>query len=98
MESIVNITFHAYDRGRERYQWNNKTLLKMAEIAFLNGIKHSQTNGSLKKYIDKLWHQNKSVNNIRIYGQDIYFFHDNLLITLYQLPNAMKKHTKRYKK
>jgi hypothetical protein len=91
---IVEVTYHAYKRAKERYQWNAKTVDKMAERAYFNGSKHSQAKGTLKKYIDKLWHQNRNVNNIRIYGQDIYFFAGNLLITLYQLPNSIKKYAK----
>ncbi|MDR6548508.1 hypothetical protein J2810_004598 [Chryseobacterium rhizosphaerae] len=94
---FIEITHHAYKRAKERYQWPAKVLDKMAEKAYFNGIKHSQAKGSFKKYLDKLWHQHKHTNNIRIYGEDIYFFTGNLLITLYQLPNNMRKHTKRCK-
>lgn len=88
----IIITEHAYGRAKERLGWNTSALIKMAEKAYLEGIKHGDTKSSLKKYIDKLWFDYKKANNIRIYGENIFFFSGNILITIYQLPNNLKKH------
>lgn len=90
----VAITEHAYERAKERLSWKSKVLDKMAEKAFLKGIKHKDTKGSLNKYVTSLWFKYKHANNIRIYGENIYFFSDNTLITIYQLPNNLRKHVK----
>jgi len=87
----INITDHAYERAKERINWNKSTLDKMASKSFNNGIKHSDTKGALNKYITKLWFEHKTANNIRIHGEVVYLFRNNLLITLYQLPNEFKK-------
>ncbi|MGV6830291.1 MAG: hypothetical protein ACWA5P_01855 [bacterium] len=83
------ITTHAYGRAKERLSWKKPTLERMAERALLNGKTHAQSRGRLKKYIDKLWFKNKTANNIKIYGQNLYIFHGSTLITLYRLPNNL---------
>lgn len=92
--AAVLITEHAYERAKERLSWKSKVLDKMAEKAFLEGIKHKDTKGSLNRYVTKLWFSYKHANNVRIYGENIFFFCDNRLITLYQLPNDLRKHVK----
>jgi len=94
MLAAVLITEHAFDRAKERLSWNNKVLSKMAEKAFMEGIKHKDTKGTLNRYVTKLWFSYKHCNNVRIYGENIFFFCDNRLITLYQLPNYLRKHVK----
>ncbi len=89
-----NVTEHAYERAKERLGWKSKVLEKMAEKAFLEGIKHKDTKGSLMRYMTKLWFKYKHCNNVRIYGENIFFFCDNKLITVYQLPNDLRKHVK----
>lgn len=90
----VVITNHAYERAKERLSWNARTLDRMAERAFLEGVMHKDTKGSLNKYVAKLWFKYKHTNNVRIHGENIYFFSNNTLITLYQLPNELRKHVK----
>ena len=88
----VHASKHAYEAAKERLGWKKKTLDNMLERVFNNGIKHSDTKGQLNKYITKLWFKYETANNIRIYGQDVYFFNDMKLITLYRLPNNLIKH------
>ena len=90
-------TDHAYKRAKQRFHWKKNTLDRMIKKAFMEGIKHSDTKGSLKKYINSLWFKYKFVNNVRIYGENIYFFKDTLLITLYRVENKLIKHLKHYK-
>lgn len=92
--SVVIITDHAYERAKERIGWKPKVLDKMAEKAFLEGKKHKDTKGALMRYLTKLWFSYKHCNNVRIYGENVFFFCDNILITLYQLPNNLRKHLK----
>lgn len=94
MLGALLITEHAYERAKERLGWKTKALDKMAERAFLKGIKHRDTKGGLMRYLTKLWFSYKHCNNVRIYGENIFFFCDNKLITIYQLPNDLRKHVK----
>lgn len=95
MENKTNVTEHAFDRAKERLKWKSSVLQKESEKAYEYGITHSDTKGSLNKYITKLWFDYKQANNIRILGENIFIFRDNILITVYQMPFNMRKHVKR---
>lgn len=94
LEPLLYITEHAYDRAKERLGWKHSVLDKMAEKALKQGVNHSEAKGTLKKYITKLWFEHKFCNNVKIYGEDIFFFSNNKLITLYRLDNKLIKHLK----
>ena len=94
LEPVIRITFHAYDRAKERLRWKVKVLDKMAEKAFLEGVKHKDTRGALNKYLNEIWSNHKKSDNVRIYGEVIFLFANNVLITLYQLPYELRKHVK----
>lgn len=87
-------TEHAYYRAKERFGWNHKVLDKMMGKAFNEGIAHGDTKGTLNRYVTKLWFSHKFCNNIRIYGEVIFFFAKNELITLYQIEPKLRKHLK----
>lgn len=90
----INITFHAYKRAKERMKWKKSVVAKMALLAYSNGISHYKTKGDLKKYINSLWRYKRTANNIKIYGEDVYLFHNNTLLTLYRVPRNLVKHIK----
>jgi hypothetical protein len=60
--------------------------------AFDEGIKPTHTKGVLKKYLTKRQLEYQMANNIRIYGENVYFFSDRKLITIYRLNNYLLKH------
>jgi len=88
---MIIISDHAYKRAKERLGLNQKALDRMAEKAFNDGFKHGETKGTLQKYITKLWFDHKNCNNVRIYGENIYFFRENKLVTLYRLHRKLIK-------
>lgn len=92
--AVVHVTKHAYRRAKERLKWKTKVLDKMAAKAFSEGIKHKDTKGALQRYVTKLWFKNRQINNAKIYGENIYLFSDNVLVTIYQLPNDLRKYVK----
>ena len=75
-------------------RWNRDVLLKMAEKALNEGYKHSDTKGTVHRYLTKLWFDHENATNMRIYGEDIYFFRGSTLITLYRMPQAIIKKAK----
>lgn len=89
-EDIV-VTQHAYDRAKERMKWSTTVTLKMAILAYNSGISHKETKGNLRNYVSKLFFEYGVANNTKIYGEDIYLFRDNTLITLYRLPQSLVK-------
>ena len=95
--SKIKITAHAFERAKERLSLSSDSLKKMADKAYDQGIKHSDTKGALNKYLSSLFFRHKNANNIRIYGEFVYIFINNKLVTLYVIPSEYKKHIKIFK-
>lgn len=89
--SIILITEHAYDRAKERLSMNRTAFMKLAERAYMKGVKHCDSAGNLKKWIDKTWFSHRNADNIRIYGEVFFLFSRDKLITVYQVPNNLRK-------
>ena len=87
----MNMSNHATDRMNERCGLNKKSAERLSKLALENGISHSDTSGSLNRYLTKLFFYNKTANNIRIYGEYVYIFCDDILITVMPLDNKYKK-------
>jgi len=87
----MELTQHAIERSKERLNLNEVSLQRLAEKALQQGKTHSECKGQLRKYINKVYLQYKTANNIRISGEIIFFFVGDKLITLYQIPNNLKK-------
>lgn len=92
MNDELQITQHAYERARKRFKWNAATLNRMASKALNDGFRHEDTKGTLNTYITDIWKQYETANNIRIYGQNIYLFRFNKLITIYRISNDKVKY------
>ena len=68
-------TAHAYEKAKERLSWKPKILDRMIITVLENGISHTDTKGTLNRYITKLWYKHKTANNIRIYMEkDLKYF------------------------
>ena len=87
----MNMSNHATDRMNERCGLNKKSAERLARLALENGISHKDTSGNLNKYLTKLFFYNKTANNIKIHGEYIYIFCDDILITVMPLDNKYKK-------
>ena len=87
---MTHTTYHAEDRAKERCGLNKKSTERMAKIAYEKGLKHSDCSGRLHKYITSLYFYNQSANQIRVYGDKVYIFHNEILITIMNLPNNLK--------
>lgn len=85
-------TKHAYQRAKERLGWKKRVLDKMMEKAYAEGFQHADTNGAFRKYLNHLWTRYRNCENVRIYGENIFFFSQNVLITVYRLDNQYIKH------
>lgn len=80
------ITRHAKKRLKERNGFNKKSMQRMADRAYEKGIPLSETKGQLHKWVTSVYFRNTEVNNLRIYGDKLYLFRDNILITILQVP------------
>jgi hypothetical protein len=84
----VELTRHSEQRERKRCGVPKKAVARLAEIAFEKGLRHSETKGRLNRYITSLWGKNTMANNIRVYGDKVFIFCDNILITVLNLPTG----------
>jgi hypothetical protein len=80
---MIEITAHAHRRIRKRC---GKSMDRLAKIAFEKGLTHTETAGPLRSYIDSLYLYNGTANNIRLYGDKIYIFCNEILVTVYDTP------------
>ena len=83
---------------KERNGLNKKASQRLAEIAYEKGLKHKDLCGSIKRYIDKIYLSHWKGNEISIYGDKIYIFHNGICITLLPLPNKYKRDIENLKK
>lgn len=81
---------HACLRARERFSWSQQVLQKLATRAMLHGLPLVQCRGYLRRYLEALYLQYGKANNLRVYGQVVYLFADQTLITLWPLPQELK--------
>ena len=87
---IPHVTKHAIERAKERLGWNADAVSRMAVKAFNEGIQHSETSGRLNKYFTMLYFKETNANNIRIYGEHVFLFCENRLVTVLQLPKDLR--------
>lgn len=97
MKDVI-ITKHAYKRAKERMGINKNALNRIAVKAFHRGLKYSDVNGKIKEVFEILYNTEKTANNVRIYGEFIFIFADNRLLTVVQVNNEYKNYIKNHKK
>ncbi len=83
--TVVIITYHAYDRLKERNNWNKKTADRMVKVIYQSGKREEDIKGYLKHYME---HKKREGSNVEfvLYGKDFYLFDGNVLVTVYSIP------------
>lgn len=94
----IQVSRHAEQRMRERCGLNKKSIERMAQRAYDNGICHNETRGNLNKWITKVYYSNKNANNIRLYGNMLYIFCNDVLVTVFHVPHKLSKDLDRFLK
>lgn len=88
---MVGVTTHAKRRLKERCGVNKQSAIRMAERAFNKGISFDNASTAIKQYISSVYLcHDKMCNNIRIYGDMVYIFDNQTLITVYPIPQYLK--------
>ena len=95
---MIKITEHAYMRAKERLSLSAESLDRLAERAYNEGLKHSDTRSRLNRWMDGLYLEHRSADNIRLYGENAFIFSKETLITVFQVPNDLRKFLKKFKK
>ena len=71
---MVYVTDHAAKRSKERLGLPKRVTTKNAERALHYGIKHSETKGALRRYLNAVYLKRETANNIRIYSNNVYIW------------------------
>ena len=86
------VTRHGKKRSRERVGIPKRAVDKNAKTALEKGLRYEDTAGALRRYLDYLyWRGNGAANNMRIYGNHVYLFHGEVLITVLNVPPEHRK-------
>lgn len=75
----------------ERGGLNRKSIQRIANQVYSNGYPIERTKGRLRKWMYKISKSNSSAQNLRIYGDKLYIFSNDVLITVFNIPNNLKK-------
>lgn len=94
----VCITKHASKRLAERLGMNKRSMYRMANKAFNDGISVGETKGAVYSWLISRQMVNPDANNLRVYGDKVWVFADSYLITVLQIPAKLtsklnKQHT-----
>lgn len=95
---MCRVTDHAVKRTKERVGISKRIAEKNAEKALEFGIRHSETTGSLNKYISALYFKQHTANNMRVYCGNVYVFCGNVLVTIIPLPAKYRKIAEKIKR
>ena len=76
-----------YDRDKTCQISYETEMRYWEELNQQNG--NAETSGTLQKWVDSLYFYNKSANQIRLYGDMAYIFHNQKLITVIKVPENL---------
>lgn len=94
---MPKLTRHSIARLEQRCGVSKKNAPKVAKRAFRTGITHAETHGNLHRFLDSLYLSQKKGTNMRIYGNAVFVFREDVLITVINIPENLMKEVKETK-
>lgn len=91
------MTKHARERSKQRLGLSGKVVKKNLDKIYTFGVRREDTNGRLKRYLDRLHEYNKRSDNV-IYGYYVYVFAHGDLVTIFPLPKEYWKTVNKIKR
>lgn len=85
----VYISDHAMDRLKERNGWSRKTALRMIQKVYDNGARSGEIKGHIATWVKNKESFSTKGDYYILYGQNLYIFNHNTLVTVIHAP---KKH------
>lgn len=86
----MRVSRHADRRVRERVGIPRSAVKKMAARARAEGVSRLDTKGSLRRYLDALYHYNEQADSIVVYNEKVWIFSGTTLITVLDLHQRYK--------
>lgn len=90
------VTRHAKKRMRKRDGINSRAAERKARIAYEKGYSIAQTKGKLRKWMTRKYNSRKTADNLRVYGDKLYVFKEDTLITVLQIPQTITANLKQF--
>lgn len=91
----LRVSRHGERRARQRVGLPKRAVERNAKRALVEGIGYREATGALRRYISWLYElYDGNGNNIRIYGDKVWVFHDAILITVLNVPGEHRKAAK----
>lgn len=93
----VYVTRHAARRMKQRLGANKRALLRIANNAYTRGARYCETNGAMRRYLDKqIAIDERSRYDWRVYGEHLYAFAPcGALVTVIEIGKTMKNGVKK---
>jgi len=88
--AAVIVSDHADTRMKERLGLPKSARHAAAVRAYTKGKLHADARGALRRYLDGKWRAHGNCNNVRLYGDNIWFFAGTCLVTVYAIPKALR--------
>lgn len=88
---MPEVTKHAAKRIKQRLGLPMRGAEKTARLAMEKGLRHGDTTGYLRRYMDALYLRHRVADNVRIWNGNAYLFAGDVLITVFPLPPRMRK-------
>ena len=86
----MRVSRHADRRVRERVGVPRSAVKRMAAKARAEGIPRLDTKGSLRRYLDAIYHCNEEADSIVVYNEKVWIFAGTTLITVLDLRHRYK--------
>lgn len=90
----MRLTVHGIERMGERLGVSAGAN-RLASRAFQRGLRRADVSGDLGRHLDNLCWGDRKADNPRIYGQFVYLFADDTLITVLPLPREYRRAAKK---
>lgn len=92
----AKMTHHSIARMKSRCGTSKSASQKLAGAALTYGAVHTEVVGQLHRYFTKYACQDsKNIRNLRAYGDKLYVFDHDVLVTVLQLPTQFVPQVKR---
>ena len=86
---MPRLTKHSMSRMNQRCGISKNNAHKIAKRAFRQGITHAETKGNLHRFLDSIYLSQKKGTNMRIWGNAVYVFRNDVLITVINIPDNL---------
>ena len=88
---MAELTHHAKRRMHDRIGISKGSAKKYATRVLREGIKHENTKGRLREWMDYEYLKYRTANNMRYYAGKLYIFRGEMLITVLNADSDMEK-------